>query len=171
MAGPAQLAGSLGSRGVPQGGIGADAGAAERAVCGAEIATAYVDDHSTDKRAGGCGGAGHKNREKHSPAQPQYCFESCQLYTCTPVMYVNTPPLLPCPTQALIVFLSFLFYFLTISLLIIICPFDHNGQCENSKSSKCIAFQLQMQCLSRRCAGFILRHESNSLLTPSSIGF
>lgn len=67
MAGPAQPAGALGRRGVPQGGVGADAGAGERAVCGAEIAAAYVDDHSSERR-----GAGHTQREAQSPAQPQY---------------------------------------------------------------------------------------------------
>lgn len=49
MTGPAQPAGALGRR---CGGVGAEAGAGERAVCGAEIATAYVDDHNWEESRG-----------------------------------------------------------------------------------------------------------------------
>lgn len=61
MAGSAQPSGGLGRREVPQGGVGAEAGGGEGAVCGAEIVTAYMDDHSSERR-GGCRGAGHTQR-------------------------------------------------------------------------------------------------------------
>lgn len=66
VAGPAQPAGVLGRRGVPQGGVGAEAGAGQGAVCGAEIATAYVDDHSSERRADARGG---KHESCAAPAQ------------------------------------------------------------------------------------------------------
>lgn len=62
MAGPAQPAGALGRRGVPQGGgVGAEAGAGEGTVRGAEIATADVHDHSSERRAEGCRGPGRRH--------------------------------------------------------------------------------------------------------------
>lgn len=47
MSGPAQPAGALGRR--CGGAVGAETGAGERAVRGAQIATAYVDDHDWEK--------------------------------------------------------------------------------------------------------------------------
>lgn len=66
MAGPAQPAEALGRRGVRQGGrVGAEAGGGgggvgERAVCGAEIAAACVEDHSSERSAEGWRGGGHR---------------------------------------------------------------------------------------------------------------
>lgn len=75
MAGPAQPAEALGRRGVRQGGrVGAEAGGGgggggERAVCGAEIAAACVEDHSSERSAEGWRGGGH--RRAAWSAEPQ----------------------------------------------------------------------------------------------------
>lgn len=65
---PAQSSGkALGRRGAPHSGVDAAADAGERAVCGADVTTAPVDDHSRERererweQRRGCRGAGHKS--------------------------------------------------------------------------------------------------------------
>lgn len=67
VAGSAQPTRVLWRRGVPRGGVGAEAGAGEGAVGGAEIAAACVDDHSSEAREGSWRGAGHTQQGAQSP--------------------------------------------------------------------------------------------------------